>query len=147
LPAIRDGREPDTAEALMRARYTAFTLGEVDFIVESHDEATRDQVDRDEIEQWSTTSDWHGLDILETEAGQPGDDEGMVAFSAQYTLSGTTYDHRERASFVRRGGAWKFHDAQPYKSEPIRRDEPKVGRNEPCPCGSGKKYKRCHGAA
>lgn len=29
----------------------------------------------------------------------------------------------------------------------IVRDEPKVGRNEPCPCGSGRKYKRCHGAA
>jgi preprotein translocase subunit SecA len=29
----------------------------------------------------------------------------------------------------------------------IKRDEPKVGRNEPCPCGSGKKYKKCHGAA
>ena len=28
----------------------------------------------------------------------------------------------------------------------IRRDEPKVGRNDPCPCGSGKKYKKCHGA-
>jgi len=32
------------------------------------------------------------------------------------------------------------------KPEPIRRDEPKVGRNDPCPCGSGKKYKKCHGA-
>jgi hypothetical protein len=30
---------------------------------------------------------------------------------------------------------------------PIVREEPKVGRNEPCPCGSGKKYKRCHGSA
>jgi hypothetical protein len=29
----------------------------------------------------------------------------------------------------------------------IRREEPKVGRNDPCPCGSGKKYKKCHGAA
>jgi uncharacterized protein YchJ len=28
----------------------------------------------------------------------------------------------------------------------VRRDEPKVGRNDPCPCGSGKKYKKCHGA-
>jgi uncharacterized protein YecA (UPF0149 family) len=27
------------------------------------------------------------------------------------------------------------------------RDQPKVGRNEPCPCGSGKKYKKCHGGA
>jgi preprotein translocase subunit SecA len=29
---------------------------------------------------------------------------------------------------------------------PVRRNEPKVGRNDPCPCGSGKKYKKCHGA-
>ncbi len=28
--------------------------------------------------------------------------------------------------------------------QPFRRDEPKVGRNDPCPCGSGKKYKKCH---
>jgi preprotein translocase subunit SecA len=32
------------------------------------------------------------------------------------------------------------------KPEPIRREAPKVGRNDPCPCGSGKKYKKCHGA-
>ena len=32
------------------------------------------------------------------------------------------------------------------KNEPYMRDQPKVGRNEPCPCGSGKKYKQCHGA-
>jgi uncharacterized protein YchJ len=30
---------------------------------------------------------------------------------------------------------------------PIRRSEPKVGRNDPCPCGSGKKYKKCCGAS
>jgi uncharacterized protein YecA (UPF0149 family) len=32
-------------------------------------------------------------------------------------------------------------------AEPYRRDEPKLGRNDPCHCGSGKKYKKCHGAA
>src|SRR5688572_23529491 len=31
--------------------------------------------------------------------------------------------------------------------KPFKREEPKVGRNDPCPCGSGKKYKKCHGAA
>lgn len=36
-----------------------------------------------------------------------------------------------------------FHGvAQPY-----RREEPKLGRNDPCPCGSGKKFKKCHGTA
>jgi preprotein translocase subunit SecA len=32
------------------------------------------------------------------------------------------------------------------EAKPVRRNEPKVGRNDPCPCGSGKKYKKCHGA-
>jgi len=34
----------------------------------------------------------------------------------------------------------------PVKQVPIKRDGRKIGRNEPCPCGSGKKYKRCCGA-
>ena len=38
-----------------------------------------------------------------------------------------------------------YDPSQQVKQEPIRREEPKVGRNEKCPCGSGKKYKRCHG--
>jgi preprotein translocase subunit SecA len=34
---------------------------------------------------------------------------------------------------------------EPAKSQPIVNTMPKVGRNDPCPCGSGKKYKQCHG--
>jgi len=34
-----------------------------------------------------------------------------------------------------------------FHIEPVRRATPKVGRNDPCPCGSGRKYKQCHGAA
>ena len=33
-----------------------------------------------------------------------------------------------------------------YKVDTVKRDAPKVGRNDPCPCGSGKKFKLCHGA-
>jgi uncharacterized protein len=33
-----------------------------------------------------------------------------------------------------------------YKVETVKREAPKVGRNDPCPCGSGKKFKQCHGA-
>jgi preprotein translocase subunit SecA len=36
-------------------------------------------------------------------------------------------------------------DAVPEVQTPTLRDQPKVGRNEPCPCGSGKKFKQCHG--
>ena len=38
------------------------------------------------------------------------------------------------------------HRTGKEKNEPIRSNEPKVGRNDPCFCGSGKKFKKCHGA-
>ena len=41
------------------------------------------------------------------------------------------------------GGA--AQSSAPEDPHPVRRAEPKVGRNDPCPCGSGKKYKKCHG--
>jgi uncharacterized protein len=41
---------------------------------------------------------------------------------------------------------WQLTEAQRYRVETIRRDTPKVGRNDPCPCGSGRKFKTCHGA-
>ena len=31
------------------------------------------------------------------------------------------------------------------KTQPVKRESKKIGRNDPCPCGSGKKYKKCHG--
>jgi curved DNA-binding protein CbpA len=40
---------------------------------------------------------------------------------------------------------WKDEDKEEERAEPVRRSTPKVGRNDPCPCGSGKKYKFCHG--
>jgi preprotein translocase subunit SecA len=44
-----------------------------------------------------------------------------------------------------RGGAGAGAGDGEARAEPVRRDRPKVGRNDPCPCGSGKKYKKCHG--
>ena len=44
------------------------------------------------------------------------------------------------------GGAEPQAEAPPATAETFKREQPKVGRNQPCPCGSGKKYKHCHGA-
>jgi len=43
------------------------------------------------------------------------------------------------------GGGDDVPDAPALAQMPMQRDEPKIGRNDPCPCGSGKKYKQCHG--
>ena len=51
---------------------------------------------------------------------------------------------RQRSGQARRRADGAQKTARP---RPVRRAEPKVGRNDPCPCGSGKKYKKCHGSA
>jgi preprotein translocase subunit SecA len=45
------------------------------------------------------------------------------------------------------GSAQAQEQQEPDKAQPVRREADKVGRNDPCPCGSGKKYKKCHGIA
>jgi len=51
----------------------------------------------------------------------------------------------ERSKFVRVDGRWFFLSGKKIAPPPARRPASKVGRNDPCPCGSGKKYKHCHG--
>jgi preprotein translocase subunit SecA len=54
------------------------------------------------------------------------------------------FQHKDETANVQYSGAADGGDEA--KKEPKRREAPKVGRNDPCPCGSGKKYKKCHGA-
>ncbi len=131
----------------MRARYTAFTLGDIEFIMGTHHPTTVKTVDRDHTENWARNSVWQGLEILGTRGGGPGDSEGTVEFVARFSHEDEHQEHHELAHFVRHGGEWIYRDGKMRKGEPVRREEPKVGRNDPCPCGSGKKFKKCCGAA
>ena len=147
LPFIQGKKEPETAEQLLRARYTAFTRADVDYIVKSHHSKTVKDVNRDEIEKWAKESEWLGLAVLQKEAGEAKDEQGRIVFHAQYNSEGKHNDHHEMSMFEKEGGKWKFLDAQALQVGPIVRTEPKIGRNDPCKCGSGKKYKKCHGQA
>ena len=134
-----------TAEALMRARYSAYVAGAVDFLGESSAAPLREVFNPEEAKAWSDAAEWHGLEILGTEAGGPEDERGVVEFRALYTANGEFCNHHEKSSFVRENGDWKFEDGEMLKEKPVVREEAKVGRNDPCPCGSGKKYKKCCG--
>jgi SEC-C motif-containing protein len=127
----------------MRARYSAYVLGQVQFIYQSTHPDKRSGYSEEEIEAWSRNSTWLGLTIIGTQEGGPGDDAGTVEFVASYTEKDRPVRHHEIASFRRHDGAWYFYDGQPPPARPVVRDRPKVGRNEPCPCGSGLKYKKC----
>jgi SEC-C motif-containing protein len=148
LPKIQGKAKAATAEELLRARYTAFTLGEVEYIIKTHHSRTAKDLSREEVEQWSKNSEWLGLTIHNKDKGEATDDTGTIEFHVRYQARDKKKptDHYERSVFEKEGGQWKFVDAEGAESgTPIRRAEPKVGRNDPCTCGSGKKYKKCCG--
>lgn len=126
----------------MRSRYTAYVRGEIDYLISTHDASTRDNIDRAATEAWSRDTEWQGLEILATEAGGESDDKGVVEFVVRGSTKGRPFAQRERSRFVKRDGAWFYVDGKlQLATAPA-----KPGRNDPCPCGSGMKYKRCHGA-
>jgi SEC-C motif-containing protein len=86
-----------------------------------------------------------GLKILDVKAGRPEDDEGTVEFIATYKDHDLVKPHHEISSFRKLDGNWYFVDGELVPPVTEVRSQPKVGRNDPCPCGSGKKYKKCCG--
>ena len=140
------GRQyPPTAEALMRSRYSAFAKHRLAYIEETIHPGARGRHDMDSTRDWAIGSDWLGLSVLATEAGGKDDDEGTVEFIARYRSKGEDVDHHERARFRRQDGRWYFLEGKLQGEAPIERPDEKVGRNDPCPCGSGRKYKKCCG--
>ncbi len=144
-PIVTGKAKAETAEALMRARYSAYVAGGIDFIAASCVRAEgENDIDMEETRKWSQESQWHGLTIHGKTKGGPSDTEGTVDFSAHYSRGGMKDEHRELASFKKVDGQWLYADGKIVPTT-IVRSAPKVGRNDPCPCGSGKKYKHCCG--
>ena len=144
-PVLEGRAKAPTAEALMRARYSAYATCHVAFLRDSAVKAVQEDFDEEMSENWSRGATWHRLDIISTEKGLENDTEGTVEFRAEYTAGGRFCNHHERSRFVKEPDGWKFLDGEMVGEKPVVREEPKVGRNDPCPCGSGKKYKKCCG--
>ncbi|WP_426416402.1 YchJ family protein [Aestuariirhabdus sp. LZHN29] len=136
-PLHRKSAQPRTATQLMRSRYSAFALGDIDYLVSTTRSDQRALLDRSSLADWLARTRWLRLEILSAEAGTDTDRVGRVEFNAWYRLDGkdTLQCHHEHSSFVREHNRWVFVDPTI--------DAPAIGRNAPCPCGSGKKYKRC----
>ena len=138
------GAPAPTAEALMRSRYVAFTLGDLDHVERTCTDHALDTFNRVDLEASLPDTEWIGLEILHTEGGEEGDEDGTVKFSFRYRKAGRDFSQLEIASFRQVDGDWRYDDSEVNpKSPPVRVE--KVGRNDPCPCGSGKKFKKCCG--
>ena len=144
-PLLNAEKNADTAEALMRSRYTAYTRAAIEYLINTTHPSKKDAFDFESLRKWSEGSDWHGLEIIETEKGGEEDDTGTVEFIARYTEKGKSSEHHEIADFQKQDGRWYFYDGRAPRPTTFVRKEPKIGRNAPCPCNSGKKYKKCCG--
>jgi SEC-C motif-containing protein len=147
-PFVTNKKKAPTAEALMRARYSAYVVKNIDYIDETQITLPNETFDKEEARKWANGSEWMGLDLKKTSKGEASDNTGTVEFVAHYKdlNSGTELHHHETSLFTKKDGAWFFKEGQIHGAQPLRRLEPKTGRNDPCSCGSGKKYKKCCGA-
>ena len=138
-PLLAGKQAARTAEALMRSRYTAYVLRDIDYLLASWHPATRPMV----IDP-ATIPDWCGLQVIRTEQGNEAETEGVVEFIATAVARKQFYRFHEVSRFVQEEGQWFYTDGDLKEDAALA--EPrveKVGRNDPCPCGSGKKYKKC----
>jgi|GEM_PF-52549 SEC-C motif domain protein len=138
-PILGRLKEAADAEELMRARFTAHCTGNYPFLHATYVGTTgRPYV----AEEGTPAESWTRLVVHEHAPGRTTD-SAYVDFSAYYTQEGHEGVLHEKAEFIRREGRWIYSRAVRLGPAPLRSAHPKVGRNDPCPCGSGKKYKRC----
>lgn len=136
------GEPAPTAEALMRSRYAAYALGRLDYIAATCAGPAAAGFDVKEAERSQLGTRWLGLEIVGTRKGRAGDDDGTVSFIARYSRNGAEGELKETSQFRRLGGRWVYWDRLDEAAAPRAAS---VGRNDPCPCGSGRKYKKCCG--
>ncbi len=147
----------ETAEALMRSRYSAYAKGVHPYLKATLSASRRKNFNAVHLAEWSRDVVWTGLTVFCVENGGPSDKEGWVEFEARFEKDGVLGKITEASRFRKKGGRWCYESgrrdivgaktrsrADERKKSP--QPAPKVGRNAPCPCGSGKKYKRCCGS-
>ncbi len=107
-PYITEKSLPQTAEQLMRSRYTAHTKGKVDYILKTHDAVAPSIKERKKMLKWMNSAEWLGLAIVKTEKGQKEDDSGWVEFRAIYLENGAMEAMHEKSFFKRYKGVWMY---------------------------------------
>lgn len=132
---------PAIAEALMRSRFTAYALDNTDYILATWDVAVQPK----KIDFSAENIDWQRLEITDTKKGVIKDNKGIVEFKAFYGKNGEGHVLHEISRFAKTNGRW-FYLSGVVKAVGKIIQQSDQGKNAPCPCGSGKKFKRCCGA-
>ena len=125
-------KAPDVPEQLMRSRYTAFHSGFCHYLLETSSKSLKTELSLDELQ----TSIEH-CQFIKLEVTRVLDNS--VEFKAHLIVNHEYQVMHEHSSFVMEDGKWKYDKGELYPTSSTN-----LTRNEACPCGSGKKYKKCH---
>jgi SEC-C motif-containing protein len=138
-PVLQGQRQPETAEELMRARFTAHVVHDFGFLHRTYRPTSRlPFVAGGE----APTMKWTRL-VVHGHGPGATPDIATVDFSAYGLEDDVEKVLHEKAEFVRQEGGWIYTRPLREGPAPYKAAAPKPGRNDPCPCGSGKKYKQC----
>jgi len=137
LPYLAGDALPTTPEQLMRSRYTAFCRGDSEYLLATQHPAKRQADDRQTLAQTIAETDWVGLRVLASH-NVAQTERGYVEFVAFYQNKGSIGQLHEKSEFIWQADRWYYLQGTILEALPL-------GRNDPCWCGSGKKYKKCHG--
>ena len=125
----------------MRSRYTAYTQANMDYIAKTMAGRAAKDFDPSSTQEWAERIHWLKLEVLDAPEVLDSDTIGFVEFVAQYLNGDKIYSMHERSEFHKEDGEWFYVSGKAHSDSAIKT----VGRNEECPCGSGKKFKKCHG--
>lgn len=135
---IEEGKNPETAEELMRSRYTAFSLAKIAYISETQIGKAAEGFDPQSTLAWIQQCEWLKLDVLETKTLSKT--QATVLFKAYFKENGIARCIEENSLFEYIGEKWYYSQNKSFNTH---LSQAKIGRNDPCPCHSGKKYKKC----
>ena len=133
-PFIASEKSAPTPEALMRSRYSAYVHKNLDYIMHTATGPAKRSFNAEHTRSLAEHTEWLGLKVLHVSPITT--DIGFVEFMARFSVNGKERFIYETSEFHKENGKWYYFDGE----------SPKIGRNDPCPCGSGKKYKKCCGA-
>lgn len=103
-----DIRKAQTAEDLMRSRYSAFTMGNIKYLKQSHSKKTADYKDAIELKNWCNSVKWIKLEVISTIGGKKNDQNGKVYFKAYYLENNKQYCIEEKSTFIKENNHWVY---------------------------------------
>ncbi len=138
-PIIDQQRPAASAEQLMRSRFSAHFIGDYRHLHRTYLETSRRPFVEEDLSagelQWSRL-------VVHTHEPGPRADTAFVDFTAYFRDGDQEHPLHEKSEFQRIDGQWFYTKSVRTGPAPVKAS-PKVGRNDPCPCGSGKKHKHC----